>query len=222
MASRARPADSRRSSDMPAIYDITPPVTAATKVFPGDTPPTREVLLDMRRGDALTLSTLRSTVHLGAHVDAPSHYGRDARSMGAGGERHAIEDQPLFGAGDDVGAAQRLELPDHGVGQDGAQLGNLRVHQHAGAEVGQGERQAGQLGVTAEGLGDGGSLAHFGLGAGREGRGQQLVTGPADGGIRHVNVPAAMRTPPTRSTARCDRRFCGLMKKSTEFTKRKA
>ena len=46
----------------------------------------REVLLDMRRGDALTLSTLRATVHLGAHADAPSHYGRDART---------IESQPL-------------------------------------------------------------------------------------------------------------------------------
>ncbi len=63
------------------IYDITPPITAALKVWPGDTEPSREVLLDMKRGDNLTLSTLHSTVHLGAHVDAPSHYGRDARSI---------------------------------------------------------------------------------------------------------------------------------------------
>jgi arylformamidase len=63
------------------IYDITPPITTALAVWPGDTPPSREVLLDMGRGDNLTLSTLRATVHLGAHVDAPSHYGRDAPSI---------------------------------------------------------------------------------------------------------------------------------------------
>ncbi len=63
------------------IYDITPPVSDATKVFPGDTPPSREVLLDMKRGANLTLSTLRTTVHVGAHVDAPSHYGADAPSI---------------------------------------------------------------------------------------------------------------------------------------------
>ncbi len=63
------------------IYDITPPISPDLKVWPGDTPPSREVLLDMKRGDNLTLSTLHSTVHLGAHADAPSHYGRDAPSI---------------------------------------------------------------------------------------------------------------------------------------------
>lgn len=64
-----------------ALYDITPPITQALAVWPGDTPPSREILLDMKRGDSLTLSTLRGTVHLGAHADAPSHYGRDAASI---------------------------------------------------------------------------------------------------------------------------------------------
>lgn len=44
-------------------------------VFPGDTPLSREVLLDTAKGDHLTLSTLRTTVHAGTHLDAPSHYG---------------------------------------------------------------------------------------------------------------------------------------------------
>jgi arylformamidase len=35
----------------------------------------------MAAGDNLTLSTLRGTVHLGAHADAPSHYGADAPSI---------------------------------------------------------------------------------------------------------------------------------------------
>lgn len=64
-----------------SLYDITPPISPDLKVWPGDTPPSREVLLDMNRGDNLTLSTLHATVHLGAHADAPSHYGRDAPSI---------------------------------------------------------------------------------------------------------------------------------------------
>ncbi len=63
------------------IYDISPPIDPALKVWPGDTPPSREVLLDMKRGANLTLSTLHATVHLGAHADAPSHYGADAPSI---------------------------------------------------------------------------------------------------------------------------------------------
>jgi arylformamidase len=70
-----------------AIFDITPTVSPALAVWPGDTPPQREVLLEMKRGDNLTLSTFRSTVHIGAHVDAPSHYGADAASI----ERRPLE-----------------------------------------------------------------------------------------------------------------------------------
>jgi arylformamidase len=63
------------------IHDISPPISERLKVWPGDTPPTRDVLLDMKRGDNITLSTLRSTVHLGAHADAPSHYGATAPTI---------------------------------------------------------------------------------------------------------------------------------------------
>jgi arylformamidase len=63
------------------LYDITPPISECLAVWPGDTPPSREILLDMGRGANLTLSTLHATVHLGAHADAPSHYGVDAPSI---------------------------------------------------------------------------------------------------------------------------------------------
>jgi arylformamidase len=63
------------------LYDITPPISERLQVWPGDTPSAREVLMDMRRGDNLTLSTLRATAHLGAHADAPSHYGADAPAI---------------------------------------------------------------------------------------------------------------------------------------------
>ena len=69
------------------LYDITPPITEALAVWPGDTAPRREVLMDLRRGDNITLSTLHATAHLGAHADAPSHYGRDAPSIEARGLR---------------------------------------------------------------------------------------------------------------------------------------
>lgn len=63
------------------IYDITPKITPDLRVWPGDTPLSREVLLDMKRGDNITLSTLHATVHLGAHADGPNHYGETAPAI---------------------------------------------------------------------------------------------------------------------------------------------
>ncbi|MEC9373205.1 MAG: cyclase family protein [Planctomycetota bacterium] len=65
------------------LYDITPPVTPRLKVWPGDTPMSREVLLDMQRGDNITLSTLHATVHLGAHADGANHYAKNAPGIEA-------------------------------------------------------------------------------------------------------------------------------------------
>jgi arylformamidase len=65
------------------IHDITPPIDAELQVWPGDTPPSREVVLDMARGASVTLSTLHATVHLGAHADAPCHYGLGAPGIDA-------------------------------------------------------------------------------------------------------------------------------------------
>lgn len=63
------------------LYDITPPITPSLAVWPGDTPPAREILCDIAKGDSVTLSTLRATVHLGAHADAPNHYGSSGPSI---------------------------------------------------------------------------------------------------------------------------------------------
>tara|TARA_Y100001934_G_scaffold247242_1_gene306890 strand:- start:48 stop:674 length:627 start_codon:yes stop_codon:yes gene_type:complete len=59
---------------MAQLIDISPLVSPEIGVWPGDTPFSREVLMDMQGGDNLTLSTIRTTVHLGAHADAPNHY----------------------------------------------------------------------------------------------------------------------------------------------------
>src|SRR2546423_769489 len=63
------------------IYDLTPPISERLQVWPGDTPPRREILCDMKQGAGLTLSTLHATVHLGAHADAPNHSGRVAPAI---------------------------------------------------------------------------------------------------------------------------------------------
>jgi arylformamidase len=72
---------------MAEIYDITPPLDAMLAVWPGDTPLRRDILLDLARGDPITLSALHATVHLGAHADAPSHYDRRAPAI----ERRSLE-----------------------------------------------------------------------------------------------------------------------------------
>lgn len=72
---------SLRVSAAPALIDITPRISERLRVWPGDTPPSREVLCEIEKGDTVTLSTLRATVHLGAHADGPNHYGAGARDI---------------------------------------------------------------------------------------------------------------------------------------------
>jgi arylformamidase len=63
------------------LIDITPRISPRLGDWPGDSPASREVLLDQRSGATVTLSTLRATVHLGAHADAPNHYGINAPAI---------------------------------------------------------------------------------------------------------------------------------------------
>jgi len=60
------------------LLDITPRISPRLAVWPGDTPFSREVLLDVESGDNITLSTIHTTMHLGAHTDAPNHYATDS------------------------------------------------------------------------------------------------------------------------------------------------
>jgi arylformamidase len=63
------------------IIDISPPITNQTAVWPGDVGFSRDVQLDMATGANLTLSSLKTTVHIGAHTDAPSHYSASGASI---------------------------------------------------------------------------------------------------------------------------------------------
>jgi arylformamidase len=59
------------------VWDISPLVWEKTAVFPGDTVFSRKILCEQKKGDGFDLSSINTTVHLGAHTDAPNHYDRN-------------------------------------------------------------------------------------------------------------------------------------------------
>jgi arylformamidase len=63
------------------LLDISPRVGPETAVWPGDRAFSRDVSLDMRKGGHLTLSSITTTVHVGAHTDAPNHYEASDRGI---------------------------------------------------------------------------------------------------------------------------------------------
>jgi arylformamidase len=56
------------------IYDITPLISKDLPVWPGSKSFSRSIEVDMKSGSSVTSSSISATCHLGAHVDAPSHY----------------------------------------------------------------------------------------------------------------------------------------------------
>ena len=70
-----------------AIYDLSPLASSRLPVWPGDNGLSREIVSDLSAGATVTVSTLRSTVHLGSHADAPSHYA----AAGASIDERALE-----------------------------------------------------------------------------------------------------------------------------------
>ena len=95
---------------MSTIIDISPPIDAHLAVWPGDVPFERIVAMDIDQGDHLSLSAIKTAVHLGAHADAPHHYAKDERGIG----HVALE--PYLGPCQvlhvDVGRGQRIR-PEH-------------------------------------------------------------------------------------------------------------
>ncbi|MCO5143693.1 MAG: cyclase family protein [Oligoflexia bacterium] len=62
---------------MKKIFDISPIIAKETAVFPGDKEFSRSVALSFSNGNHLELSSIETTLHIGAHTDAPSHYHKD-------------------------------------------------------------------------------------------------------------------------------------------------
>ena len=87
------------------IWDISPPVHAASPVFPGDTPYSQTWSATLAPGCPVNVSAITLSPHTGAHADAPLHYDAAGAAVGAldllpflGTCRviHAIEKGPLI------------------------------------------------------------------------------------------------------------------------------
>lgn len=59
---------------MKRMIDISPSISERMGVFPGDVPFRREVSLDFKKGHHLLLSSISTTLHIGAHADGSNHY----------------------------------------------------------------------------------------------------------------------------------------------------
>lgn len=68
---------------MPRLWDISPPLAAATPAFPGDTTYQQRWTMAIGPGCPVNVSALTLSPHLGAHADAPLHYGEGAAAIGA-------------------------------------------------------------------------------------------------------------------------------------------
>ena len=63
------------------IHDLSPLISPRLAVWPGDMPFSRQVAVSIAEGANLDLSSVTTTVHLGAHADAPSHYAAGGAGM---------------------------------------------------------------------------------------------------------------------------------------------
>lgn len=67
---------------MPRLIDISPPLDAATPAFPGDTSYQQRWAAQLGPGCPVNVSAITLSPHLGAHADAPLHYGAGAPAIG--------------------------------------------------------------------------------------------------------------------------------------------
>jgi len=70
----------------PAVWDISPSLDERIAVWPGDTAFSRELVAEIGAPGSewnLAVSAIRTTVHVGAHADAPNHFNRDGVGIDA-------------------------------------------------------------------------------------------------------------------------------------------
>ena len=68
---------------MKRLWDISPPVSTTSPLFPGDQPYAQRWTANIGPGCPVNLSAITMSPHIGAHADAPLHYGDDAPAIGA-------------------------------------------------------------------------------------------------------------------------------------------
>ena len=64
------------------FWDISPPISDQTPAFPGDTVYQQRWTAQIGPGCPVNVSAITLSPHLGAHADAPLHYGQDAPAIG--------------------------------------------------------------------------------------------------------------------------------------------
>ncbi|MBL8386405.1 MAG: arylformamidase [Burkholderiales bacterium] len=68
---------------MKKLWDISPPVDAASPVFPGDTPYRQSWSATLSPDCPVNVCAITLSPHVGAHADAPLHYDPAGRAVGA-------------------------------------------------------------------------------------------------------------------------------------------
>jgi arylformamidase len=64
------------------LWDISPPVHAASPVFPGDTAYSQQWCATIGPGCPVNVSAITMSPHVGAHADAPLHYDAQGATIG--------------------------------------------------------------------------------------------------------------------------------------------
>ena len=67
---------------MRQLWDISPPLSTNSPAFPGDTAYQQRWTAQIGPGCPVNVSAITLSPHLGAHADAPLHYGPDAPAIG--------------------------------------------------------------------------------------------------------------------------------------------
>lgn len=99
------------------LWDISPPISSVTPCFPGDTAYTQRWNARIGPGCPVNVSAVTLSPHVGAHADAPLHYGAGAPAIGA------VDLEPFLGHcrvihAIDKGALITVEHLAHAVRQD--------------------------------------------------------------------------------------------------------
>ncbi len=68
---------------MSRLWDLSPPLHAASPVFPGDTPYTQRWVATLGPGCPVNVGAMTLSPHVGAHADAPLHYDSAGAAAGA-------------------------------------------------------------------------------------------------------------------------------------------
>jgi len=76
---------------MARLWDISPSLCVSTPVWPGDTAYQQRWVMEIGPGCPVNVSAITLSPHLGAHADAPLHYGANAAAIGE------VELEPFIG-----------------------------------------------------------------------------------------------------------------------------